>query len=440
MKIKLNLNRITSESLIIYSVALFFLLTCLPITMCIPGIIRKILQIIAMLLLVGGLLICNNKNYFILFSLIFVVMTFRIYTVWHFQQSFSSCAFSVFAGCAFAVTGIMLYKQINDYRISMLLFFVVIIALITSITTIIGVIDNPLAVRELGRSGMGYGGVTGDEFQQLKFNYRLQNIAGWNHLYGIVFLLPCLIEAYKMHRKIIYLFTTISCFICIFMSQIGFAIVIALFILLCMFVRMCLKSKLIVLLGVIVGVGILFIINLDYFMSMLIDYTFSHKMLAIYYRLLDVNNLLNGMMSGDVLARADLYSKSLDLFAEHPVLGQVFYGVSKDGLFSRHSEFFDMIAFWGIIGIIMLVVIISLYCRYIKKYNKYTKTVSYIVFAGFLLMYIVNPIWYSPQIAISVFLIPAILSNMCMQKEKSIEKKVNFNKGYHRDIDKRCEV
>lgn len=187
--------KITPARILYIAFILMLVLTCLPITMVFPGIIRKSMQGLALLLFILGLGMQRQKA--ILLEYIFCCLFFftYIYNVWGFTQSLFSCLFNTMAGFSFVFYSIyLIYNKDNEENkkyIRKALRAVILVFMITSITTIIGLQRYPLAVRELGRSGSGYAS-TGDDFIALKAVYRKMNIAGWNMAFGIVLMCPCL--------------------------------------------------------------------------------------------------------------------------------------------------------------------------------------------------------------------------------------------------------
>ena len=103
--------KITPARILYIAFILMLVLTCLPITMVFPGIIRKSMQGLALLLFILGLGMQRQKA--ILLEYIFCCLFFftYIYNVWGFTQSLFSCLFNTMAGFSFVFYSIyLIYK------------------------------------------------------------------------------------------------------------------------------------------------------------------------------------------------------------------------------------------------------------------------------------------------------------------------------------------
>ncbi len=76
-----------------------------------------------------------------------------------------------------------------------------------------------------------------------------------------------------------------------------------------------------------VMIGIIVVFNIDSIILSMVDITSNRSMTMLSNKLYDLYHLLNGINTGDSLARTSLYSKSIRLFTEHPLLGQSIHGV-----------------------------------------------------------------------------------------------------------------
>ena len=74
---------------------------------------------------------------------------------------------------------------------------------------------------------MAYSGISGNDFTLMKWRYRLNNIAGWNQVYGMVYLVPAFIFAYIKSRKKIFIIGSIIVELCIIRSQLTFAVLLS---------------------------------------------------------------------------------------------------------------------------------------------------------------------------------------------------------------------
>ena len=414
-----NLN---SENCLFISVILLILLTCLPITMCLPVLIRQALQILAVMLFFVGLLLYRDKKMLLYFCVIVLLVFFRVYEIWKFKKSLFSCLFNVYAGWAFAFYGIISYSEENTQRQKKLLIFLAALTALTAVTTLIGIERYPLVVRELGRSNSSYSGARGDDFALVKWEYRIGNIAGWNQLYGMVFMIPGFLYLFKRSRNIAALLAAIVCEYCVYKSQITFAILLSLPLIVFSFVRFQRKRSHQIVKMILVILMVLLVLNLDSVILLMADLTAKGSLNMLSEKLYDFYAMLHGTNTGDALARIDQYTFSWEIFKQHPLFGQAFWGVSSQYMFSYHSDFFDMLGFYGIAGCLALAALTARYAVFLSRSGSHEKWLTFVLGAGFAALYIFNPIWYSPQIFIGVFMLPAFLS--CVYQDKTYEKPV----------------
>lgn len=429
---QLKSGKITSDNIMLFAIVLLVLLTCLPVTMCLPGIARNLLQIIAMASFFIGLAKSKDKSMLALFILIVAIMGLRVYEVWQYKSGLVSCVFNVYSGWAFAFYGFSLYKENDKEKCKKIFLFLIILLSIVAITTIIGIQKYPLAVRELGRKTASYSGLRGDDFSALKFEYRIMNIAGWNLLYGMVYVVPAVLYAFMKSKKKYLLISLFLIELCIVFSQLTFAVLLSIALIVMCVVRPSMQKHVFAFDAILVMIGIFAAINLDSIVLLMVTITGGMGMVMLSNKLNDLFLLLNGVNSGDALSRTEVYSKSLELFEKHPVFGQSIYGIPGPDMFSFHSDFFDMIAYYGLFGLLLTVIGIVIYYRFISKTNA-PKWLTFVLFMGFLGMYVFNPVWYSPQIFIGTFMMPALLS-VILPESEGINTSADLKSNYLQNI------
>ena len=399
---------LTADTLLDFSIILLIILTCFPMTMCLPSIIRYALQVIAMITFFLGLLVTRDRKKFFLFIIIVSVMLVRVFAIWHYRKSLVSCAFSVYVAWAFAFYGFHAYKQGNEKRCKRILLFLLFVFTITAITTIIGVQRYPLAVRELGRS-TSYSGLSDSDFAMQKWKYRIRNIAGWNQLYGMVFVIPCFVYAYVYSRKKVFLLGAILCELCVVRAQLTFALLLSVLLIIACIYKPSMKRKDLMVEVILLFVGIMAICNISLIVLLMVKIASVLGMSTVERKLNDLYFLFQGTSTGDVLGRVTHYKQSIDVFISHPIFGQSLWGVFSPEMFSYHSDFFDMLGYYGLFGVFLSVVGSILYLKFMRKISRHI-WFSYILFLGFWALYVFNPIWYSPQVFIGVFMIPGLFS------------------------------
>ena len=414
MSVMSHKNRLTVNcfDLMYIAIFLFFVVSCLPIVLVLPGAIRNGMQIVATAMFSLGIILYNDKKKWLQFFAIVLFSTVFVYGVWHEKKTLSSCAINVITGWAFCFFGLILWERGDLRRNRRLLIIILVIIAITAITTIIGIQRYPLVVRELGRGGSSYSGVTGNEFTALKMMYRRNNIAGWNQLFGIAFLVgPITYLYYKTKRKIILVLIAL-CEICVVMSQLTYALFLSVFnIVMTIFMiknRKRSKSSIIVALVVFIT-ALIVLIEIDSIVLFLSNSAskYGYKMLAI--KLNDLYMFTQGIHQGDVTARFNLYSIGIREFFQHP-LGLFLYNGLKCPDLSQHSDFFDMIGFYGIFGIVAVIGCVLYYFRWIGRQLEEYRSMLTIQLVTFLTMFAINPVWYSPQVFLSAFLLPSLIA------------------------------
>lgn len=400
--------KLKSIDLLYYSIYSLIILECLPISMCLPGIIRGTLQITTIGSFLIGLALNINKKYLKNYCMVVFFATFFVYGAWGFRESIVTCAFNVMAGWAFCFFGIFLYKSTGKIRKKRLLIFILALFVITAVTTLIGLEKYPLAVRELGRSTKGYS-IAGEAFQVLKLEYKFNNISGWNHLYGMVSIVPSLIVLYKQYNKKSYLFCLLIIELCIFRSQLTFALLLSIFLLVFTVYRP--KARLIFSLIILFLLSVFSFVffNLDLIIMYVAEFAKRLNLLMLSNKLNDLYWLFQGTVRGDALGRFTLYSISLNTFFNYPIIGSFLFKKNDGSLLSLHSDFFDMLGFYGLLGLVVLIYLVRKYYLFVKKHYNGDSWINNVMLVAFIAMFVFNPIWYSPQIFVGTFLLPSLI-------------------------------
>lgn len=400
--------KIASKSMLFGGIEILLVLTLLPVTQCLPSLIRWALQGISILLFLVGLFFERNKRYLIGYLVCVVFALIYVYNVWNFNESIFTCAFNVMTVFAFSFYGVIFLTQENiDKKYQMrIVTTIIFLVFITSVTTIIGLQKYPLAVRELGRVGSGYSS-SGQDFLMLKTVYKLNNIASWSIVYGIVLATPWFINRYKESKKIKYLIELLIVSICILKAQLTIGMIVTMLLIFLSIYQPSHKPKDIVLALIILLIGILLILFSNEILLFIVQITGSRNLGMISGKLLDLSFLLQGKQTGNVLVRFERYTRSLKHFLDHPFVGLSIYGVHEYGLFGNHSDFFDMAGYYGLFGLFVLLVIIYNYFADIQKsVSIYSKWNVLVPFVGLIIVFVLNPVWYSPQVFATAILLP----------------------------------
>lgn len=364
--------------------------------------------------------ICLKKHfydfnkYFSIFILIFIVESL-VYCN-HFIKFFTFESYIIRAMIDFVymMMGNYFYKYSTKKDKEHILDIVIIIIVTTSITTLMGIIDNPLAVRALGNGGFG---LENSE----KFYYG-KNIASWGMVYAFSFILPCIVVRIKKERSIILVLSLIVIELMILSSQIMFAILLSLLII--GFSFFCLTSYKKILTMFCIAAACLTIIynfrdDIFFFAMDILAYVGneqSAQRLGLVYTLLD-----SGEATGDADARFDLYMTSFITFLDNPLLG--FDDSNEAGLrnIGGHSQIFDLLASVGLfLGGIWIGCLLYLCIKISNCINnneiKFIFLLNVLCFLGLML---VNPTVLNPEMYLAVSLLPSLIDDksVCLRTD-----------------------
>lgn len=281
----------------------------------------------------------------------------------------------------------------NKYKFGKLLLWIVLaIYFITSITTILGNNIYPEASRQLA-TGMGG--------ELVLYNtYRAMNIGGFGFVYEIVFLLVILPFVFKTKTipQLISLGLYFLVLYVTYMTQYTIALTVSLGLGLFFLVGRLRSSRDVRIYGIVLGM--LVVVALPSILSFLAT-TFDSEILTS--RFVEMESLASsGTTSGtsDVDERQFAYMTSITDFLSSPLLG-----TGKNG--GGHSFVLDNLAKYGLIGLMALVIMFrSIFKLYVFPYRKSSfygyLLLGYIVF---LFLVIVNT---SPLYMSVTFLLPLI--------------------------------
>ena len=219
---------------------------------------------------------------------------------------------------------------------------IVIGVVVTIITTIIGVIQNPNAARYLATVDQA------DDLKNVMFGWR--NMGGYTFVYTVVLLYPLVIFCYK--QKMISLPLSIALSVLVFALAIVTEYATALLLVsastLLYFVKRDLKARELVVFGVLI---VVLLVIFNEYVSIFLQFL-GEKLNSV--TLQDRFTALSGGVSGIENSddnRIALYRHGLNLFLEHPIAGTMFG--SKQGSAS-HSQILITLAQHGLIGGFMM--------------------------------------------------------------------------------------
>ena len=202
-----------------FSVVALCLFLCLPIFQSLPNIIR-IAYVIVFFLLYFVTVSANKMSKIIIQVLYIFLFISGNYVVLNIEISFYQY---VFIGFWFWIPFIIMIdfsRYDNPHFKKIFINILLIISLVTSITTVIGLLQFPFASRELatGRNNI----------YPLKVYYS-RNIGGYGFIYGIVLMLPILIGDFRFNviRKELRILCLVLFYFSIILSKYTIALILS---------------------------------------------------------------------------------------------------------------------------------------------------------------------------------------------------------------------
>ena len=398
---------IYGEKMANLSMLLTILLTCLPWTMILPSFLRMPLQVISVSLFIVSLLLLRRYYYLLALLILFFCSCMYFIGAWNEKMRATTFLYNSLCCWEIAIYGMMCIDGVIKYE-RKIFWLVVAITLVTSVTTILGLTQYPMAVRELGRE-LSYAGTN------VKSIYRVRNIASWSQLFGMVFITGGLVYFFKENRNKFVFFTLLILELCILKAQITLGTLISIMILALMLANVKSKKIYYTIIFECSAIAVIVLFNLNYILSWFIELSRQLDLRMLSYKLRDLYNLLvEQSVTGDALARFELYTKSLKAFWEIDIRIVWIDGKPATNYIGYHSELFDLIGTLGVMGIILVLFCVSIWICKIKKIkNAYSHRFLLFMFYAFIILALLNPVFYSPQVWIGVFAVPAQL--VCMK-------------------------
>ena len=272
--------------------------------------------------------------------------------------------------------------------------------LITSVTSLVGVIVNPRAARILTYSA-------NDISEDLAIS--LLNIGGIAFFQGLVICVPILLSCFFQKRIRII---AISALALIFISLLSASFTISLIIFfvalaLGYFANNSMHSRVIlVILCCLIIILIPWSDLLMYISENINNSTISDRLRSL------ASSLSSGSLTGGFSSRFKLYYSSLNTFLEHPLgVGPEYTYVNYQNGIGYHSQLLDDLARYGIFALAFYVAFFFGYYKLLKRqWSKINmKQIAFPVVAVYLLFLIFNPGFTSPHEGVlMLLLIPAL--------------------------------
>ena len=280
-----------------------------------------------------------------------------------------------------------------------------IILVVTAITTIISVGENPIAARVLANANIYDTAETTALY--------LKNTASWGIIFGMVFTLPMWIAQFKRTKNPWYMVVIVSVTVCAIVAQITFAIFFAIAFLLCFFLHKLDVKKIFILIIMLIIFMLFFQSVLAKILYMIYDNLEGASADVLKTRVYQVYLIFNsGQITGDADVRVTLYTYSLMTFLRNPLLG-FHMDCLNYNIIGMHSQLFDLMAATGVLGLlaysgIYAYIVRRTYTHFGDESIKMYFMISAIILALFML---VNPVWYAPESFMSVFFLPYLIDD-----------------------------
>lgn len=403
-----------NESLMYYSVVSLVIITALPIAQVFPGVIRQSMQVLSVLAFFLGSLLTVHKvrNNMALIVLIGVFLVYYFGTWAGHDMTFKQYAFNVVALFIFATYGAYLLGKKWEYEQYKLLYRVVsLIVIITAITTAIGLIRYPLAVRDLGRTA----GFLSDDVRR---EYMIRNIGTWPHLYGTTFIAPSFLVVFKRLKKWRYLVYWGICEVMVLSSQVTYAMLLSIILAFLVLYDFRRNTKAIVICSIMLALVGIIALNLKSILAWSIrtienaGYNTLSSKLDDLYRLLFYKQAV-----GDADARFSLYGMSIEAFGKHPFGGLFLAGEKGFDQLGFHSDMFDFLGYFGLIGLVFLLIIVSMYVLNLRRAGDNRRIYLLLLFF-YIVIFVLNAMLFSPMVAFGVFVMPTLVVSLCRNEIK----------------------
>lgn len=300
----------------------------------------------------------------------------------------------------------MYYKK--DYKtLGRIALFTIIFFMIGSIQTYFGLLDHPMASRELASGRADY-------IEQ----YTKLGIGGFGHIYSVVFLLiaslyPLMrkVPSFKVRHKILIVVFIISIFQMLLQASYATSLILVFLGFLLISIS---RNKW--LLATLMAISFIILLILD--QRILSDFFLTIADLLSWNNVLNEKfvdlsrSLSSGFGGSQVEYRMALYSSSFATFLANPLFGiNGPFSVANSGTIEGHSGWFDLLGYYGLFTALPLFIAFYFnFKKHIKTYkNTYYASILLIIYFLFIIFGAINPILYVIEIGFVIFcVIPAV--------------------------------
>lgn len=297
----------------------------------------------------------------------------------------------------------------NCYKLIKLLIVTTLILLtVTSITSIYGLVEFPLASRQLA---------TGMKNDAKALIYAKMNIGGFSLVYMIPVILPMIFSMYlaKNLKLILFIFFTLPLVYFVYKSQYTTGIISLVIVIMALFIAYKYSHWKLILTAISI-----FLIFLSFkpLLTNAIKKTTKAQTHEVSERLNALGDLAEGKSNHSItlVGRQNAYMRSINTFISSPIFGGAIFNTGRVG---GHSFILDMLASFGLTGII------ALYIFYVHiLQNLYTKYklqpyYSYMILS-FIISLFLSGLNTSPNIFAIGFFVPIVAYSIKYKKEYGI--------------------
>lgn len=365
---------------------------------------------IGSLIIWGGTVLLLKSNTFSLkrssFYLIYLIIWLLIYLLYAFIGYGTDNVdhlemFMSFWSFVFIFAFYKYYLTIKDDFINIIVSTIGTLLFITYITTLIGLMRYPNAIRTISHTGNNY--------------YSSLNIGGYDFLYALVLLIPLYVflikdEYISKFKRIKYVAIIIGLILLAFLSNFLTALIFSIVgLTLGVYLTKDEISKvtfLYYMFSIIIMMAIM-LIPISAYKNLLIIIISQLQDGFIRVRFLEIYTFINSYsLTGSSLLRQELVNNSWNSFLSSPLygVGGIYY--NNTYLIGAHSQWIDDLGRYGIIGIVPLVLFFKYYLKStLKMYSRNTlKKAYFCTFFLFILLGFINPTTSRLTIGIVIFL------------------------------------
>lgn len=425
---KLEIIQIPMDRHVFAVLSLMIIINFLPFVYVAPRLLISLTELLLAAIMLGLMAAKDMKLCLMNFAILTVCFLINLLAYYHCWINTLPIGSFIIRSCMcwfYMGVGIFIYLYASKETKRASFHLIMILLVITSLTSILVAREYPTAMRGLENGSVDIKGLESVLYRR--------NTATWSMVFGMTFLLPFAIAAFKKTKNYAYIVVVVILSYCILRSQITMALLMAAAFIVLLVLKPISPKKLCITIAVLLLMFWAFseyLADLVYWLYMNVFGGSTDNMLGKRFYQLYVS--INGMkLVGTFGGRLDLYMTSIKTFIKHPLIGVNTYNngtvipyLSLLNFVGLHSQFFDMLATTGIFCTATLVYFFVYLTKKLggiieKLYDRNLFYYSIIVLVAFMIM---NPTYYSACVFLVVFLGPSFLSSI---QEEDMKLKKN---------------